>query len=261
MNALDRPDDYADRLEAVVADAIRTDYWLNRLGSERVRSISDFTQLPVTSVDEYRQQPFGSLVTDPGAIEWIPGPWLGQSPRRVPVAEGSDDARIRVELMSEALSGALPDYGGSSTGVVLATERRRYFGAEISATLVRMGVPAHLVVESATDRIEQLLIAFQPALVVALVDDFEPETLPESVTGIITVGQASSIQSMRHVDLCIQNELGVLGSSTGPENYRMNHHRFHFEESIAGSLVVTPYFIRVQPVVRLDTGLPTSVIH
>ena len=50
-------------------------------------------------------------------------------------------------------------------------------------------------------------------------------------------------------------------SDQGYESYEMNHHRFHIEESPKGTLTVTPYFSRVQPVIRLDTGIPTSVLH
>ena len=63
------------------------------------------------------------------------------------------------------------------------------------------------------------------------------------------------------MDLLVQNELGVLGIRSTSESYEMNHHRFHIEESPKGTLAVTPYFSRVQPVIRLDTGIPTSVLH
>ena len=41
---------------------------------------------------------------------------------------------------------------------------------------------------------------------------------------------------------------------TGPGDYRLAQDAFYFETSPRGTLVATPYFSRVQPIVRLDTG-------
>ena len=114
---------------------------------------------------------------------------------------------------------------------------------------------------NASDRLEELLRAFGPDVVVLLSQAVDTRTLPESVTGIVTVARGSSIDGLRHVDLCVQNELGVLGAAFGGASYELNHHRFHFEESPEGTLAATPYFSRVQPLIRLDTGIPASVLH
>ena len=261
MTVPSRPSDYVALLAATVRSARRSRFWSDRLGDVTIRSVADFNRLPMTSVDEYRRQPFGSLIADVGGIDWIPGPLLGQSLNRAPMSEGSEEARVRIELMVEAVMSVLPTDLLNTSAVVVSTQASRYFGAELSAVFVRAGVPAHLVTETATDRIGQLLEAFAPDTVALLSPAIDPVDLPESVGGLITVGRRSRVEHLRLVDLFVQNELGILGVAIGSDRYRMNHHRFHFEESREGTLVATPYFSRVQPVIRLDTGHPMSVIH
>ena len=262
-----RPADYTDLLIEAVASARRSRFWKRKLGERPVRSQADFDKLPFTSVGEYRGQSFASVVAKPDGIEWIQGSWLGQSPDHVPVAEGPTEAKVRVELLTNAIRPVLPDRVHSSSALVVAARERRHFGAETCAALVRMGVQAHLAIDEATDRLEGLIRAFEPDVVVALSPVVDPasstgqalNTLPESVTGVVTVGRGSPIAGLRHVDLCVQNELGVLGVAFGSDRYEMNHHRFHFEESPMGTLAATPYFSRVQPLIRLDTGMPAPV--
>ena len=256
-----RPSNCTDLLIEAVSNARRSRFWRRKLGDLPVRSQADFDRLPFTSIDEYRRQSFASVVTDPDEIEWIPGPWLGQAPGHVPVAEGPIEAQIRTDLMADAIRPSLPDETNGSIALVVATRERRHFGAETCATLVRMGIRGHLVTDEATDRLEGLIRAFEPDVVVALSPAVDLKTLPESVTGIVTVRHGSSLKGLRHVDLCVQNELGILGFAFGPGKYVLNHHRFHFEESPWGTLVATPYFSRVQPLIRLDTGMSASVLH
>lgn len=261
MTRKTRPRNYLQLLSEAVAASRRSRFWNARLGASPVLSIADFGNLPFTSVEEYRALTFESVVADPDGIEWIPGPWLGQSSARVPMAEGTGEARVRVDLMAEALSQTLPDEADSSYALVIVASQRRYFGAEVCAVLVRMGVRAHLITEDATDRMEGLLRAFAPDVLVALSASLDIQTLPESVTGIVTVRRDALLDGKRHVDLLVQNELGILGCRSGTEKYELNHHNFHIEESPNGTLAVTPYFSRVQPVIRLDTEIPSSVLH
>ena len=261
MTRLARPSNYVQLLLEAVAASRNSRFWREKLGERPVCTIDDFETLPFTSVEEYRAQTFEAVVAGPGGIEWIPGPWLGQFPNRVPMAEGPEEAQVRVDLMCEALSRALPDETRGSSALVVVESKRRHFGAEVCAVLVRMGVRAHLVTEDATDRMPELLSAFAPDLLAALSSSLHLQTLPDSVTGVVSVGRDSTLDVERHVDLMIQNELGVLGSRTGSEVYELNHHRFHIEESPAGTMAVTPYFSRVQPVIRLDTGIDASVLN
>ena len=256
-----RPADYKDLLIDAVASARETRFWRNKLGDHPVRSQSEFDRLPFTSVDEYRKQSFASVVADPSGIEWIPGPWLGQSPDRVPMSEGPLEATVRVELMADEIRPLVPEDATSPSALVVTTAERRHFGAEVSAALVRVGVQAHLITDGATNRLNGLIQAFEPDIVVALSPAVDLRDLPKSVTGVVTVGRGSLLKGMRHVDMCIQNELGVLGTAFGSSRYELNHHRFHFEESPGGALAATPYFNRVQPIIRLDTGIPASVLN
>lgn len=256
-----RPADYPDLLKEAVASARLTRFWRQKLAVQPLESLADFERLPFTSVEEYRQQSFTSVVADPDGIEWIPGPWLGQLPDRVPMAEGPAEAKVRVDLMTDAIRPALPNEANGSMALVITTGDRRHFGAETCAALVRMGIPTHLVVDEATDRLEYLTRVFEPEVIIALSPAIDLMILPDSVNGIVTVGHGFLGVAVRHVDLLVQNELGVLGASYGPSSYVMHHHRFHFEESPRGTLAVTPYFSRVQPLIRLDTGMPASVLH
>ena len=261
MTRLARPDNYVHLLSEVVAASRNSRFWREKLGDRPVRSLVDFETLPFTSVEEYRAQAFESVVADPAGIEWIPGPWLGQSPGRVPMAEGPAEARIRVDLMADALTLALPSGPSGSSSLVVVDIGRRHFGAEVCSVFVRMGIRAHLITEDATDRMAGLLGVFVPDVLVALTSSLDLQTLPDSVTGVITAECHAMLEGRRHVDLLIQSELGVLGFRTVPEAYVLNHHRFHIEKSPTGTLAVTPYYSRVQPVIRLDTGIAASVLN
>ena len=256
-----RPTNYTDLLFEAVASALLTPFWRQKLGSHSVNSLADFERLPFTSIEEYRAQNLGAVVADPDGIEWIPGSWLGQSHGGVPVVEGPVEAWVRVGLMTEAVRPVLPNRASGPSALVLVDSARRHFGAEMSAVLVRLGVQAHLLSDNASDRLEELLRAFGPDILVLLSQAVDARALPESVTGIVTVGRESSLDSLRHVDLLVQNELGVLGAAFGAATYELNHHRFHFEESPEGTLAATPYFSRVQPLIRLNTEIPASVLH
>lgn len=255
-----RPENWFDLLQEVVESARQTRFWRDRLGGGQMLSLDDFEALPVTGVWDYRSQEFAEVVSDVDSVEWIPGAWLGQSVERVPVAEGPEEARVRVELMEDALR---PVVEGASnpSALVLATNERRHFGAEMCAVLVRMGVPAHLLVDSETDRLDELVRAFDPDVLALLSPALDHEGLSNVCDRLVTVGCDLDIGVRNHVDLYVQNELGVLGSRSGAVQHTMNHHRFHFESSQHGTLVVTPYFYRVQPIVRLDTGLSATVVH
>ncbi len=261
MTSRTRPSNYVQFLSEAVVASRNTQFWSGKLGDRPVLSVADFETLPFTLVEKYRAQAFGSVVADPGGIEWIPGPWLGQSPHRVPIAEGPAEAKVRVDLMAEALNQALPDEARVSSALVVAEGERRHFGAEVCAVFVRMGVRAHLITEDATDRLGDLFNTFGPDTLVALSSGLDIQILPASVTGVVTVGRDAVLEGKRHVDLLLQNELGVLGARSGCRSYELNHHRFHIEESLRGTLAITPYFSRVQPVIRLDTGIPVSVLH
>ena len=259
-----RPTAFLEHLIAVVGAARRTTFWSARLGDLRVSSLTDFDRLPETAAECYRKQRFDAVVAFPEDIEWIPGPLLGQSPHRVPVVEGSAEAQVRVGLVEEAVRTVVQSADvrdRNQTAVVVATSLNRHFGAEMCGVFIRIGVPAHLVVDTGTERLQELIDLFQPDIVAALSPMIDIQKLPPIVRGVVTVGRGALSGSFNHVDLCVQNELGVLGHTTIDGRRVMNHHRFHFEVSSQGTLLVTPYFAITQPMVRLDTGISASVIH
>ena len=243
------------RLLASAVDAARrTRFWRRKLGSAPISSLSDFQTLPIVQAKEYRRQRFADLVADPEDIDWIPGPWLGQSPDRAPVAEGADEARLRVRILRDALSPAVPDDIEGPTAVVATTFDNRYFGAEMCAVFVRMGIPAHLVSDSGANRLSELVSQFQPDIVALLSDRLHLDDLPTSVRSLVTVGAETVPKGIPFLDLYVCNEFGLLGSRGDGGEYHLAHDAFYFEASPEDTLVVTPYFSRVQPIIRLDTG-------
>ena len=254
---MNHPSNEQRRLEllASAVDAARqTCFWRRKLGKGPINSLSDFERLPIVQAREYRQQRFADLVTNPGEIDWIPGPWLGQDSERAPVAEGASEARLRVRILREALSPVVPKDVDETSAVIASTFDNRYFGAEMCAIFVRMGIPAHLVSDSGTDRFSELLNKFEPDIVALLSDRLDADDLPTSVRSVVTVGARTVPKGIPSLNLYVCNEFGVLGSRTDGGEYNLAHYAFYFETSPEGTLVVTPYFSRVQPIVRLDTG-------
>ena len=258
-----RPDDAVVALSAVVQSARRAAFWRRKLADAPaiIRSLADFEALPITPASEYRRQPFGDVLADPAGVGWIPGPPLGQSPRRVAVAEGADEARVRILALTRALSLAVPpgdDRASAASALVATTAAGRYFGAEMCAALIRMGTPAHLITDAGSADLAAVVRRLRPNIVGALTPALNLAELPRSVAGVITAsggGGASSPNAARRVEILAQNELGVLGCALNGGAPAMNADLFHFETSPNGTLVATPYFARVQPIVRLDTGI------
>ena len=261
-SAFRRPDDPVEALSAVVESARRAAFWRRKLADAPavIRSLADFEALPITPASEYRRQPFGGVLADPASVGWIPGPPLGQSPRRVAVAEGADEARVRILALTRALSLAVPpgdSRASAASALVATTAAGRYFGAEMCAALIRMGIPAHLVTDAGSANLAAVVRRLRPNIVGALTPALDLADLPRSVVGVITAlgGGASMPSAARRVEILAQNELGVLGRALDGGKLAMNADLFHFETSANGTLVATPYFARVQPIVRLDTGI------
>lgn len=248
---------YKDKLKLLartVSAARQTEFWRSKLGDSPVNSMSDFETLPIVAACEYRCQRFTDLVAKPDEIDWIPGPWLGQSPNRAPVAEGPTEARIRVRTLRRLLTHAVPDDIRNPAAVVATTFESRYFGAELCAVFVRMGIPAHLITDSGTDRLLELVSKFEPPIVALLSDQLDINDLPDSTKCVVTVAASDMPDHVPCLDLYVCNEFGVLGMRTDHDTYDLAHDAFYFETSPSGTLVATPYFSRVQPIVRLDTG-------
>lgn len=257
-----RPADPVEALAAVVESARRAAFWRRKMGdAPPIRSLADFESLPVTPVSEYRRQRFGDVIAQPSKIAWIPGPPLGQSPDRVAVAEGADEARARIEALTRALALAVPPGLASPSAVVASTAAGRYFGAEMCAAFIRMGITAHLITDAGSADLAGVIRRLRPTVLGALTPALDAESPPRSVVGAITrIGGASLPEVARGVEILVQNELGVLGCAVNGGALVMNEDLFHFETSQDGTLVATPYFSRVQPMPRLDTGIGAGVL-
>lgn len=241
------------RLDSVVKAAANTGYYDNSNPPipHGISSLDAFQTIPPTPILEYRAQKLADTVTDPSAIEWVVGPYLGQSPHNVPYAEDSSAAVTRNELFRHALSQAVTQNPNASAAVV-ATHQTRYFGAEMASLLVRMGVPAHLFVDHNTVRLATILQAVEPSTLIVL-DDVKEELIPASVEVCVTVRQSQIFARRRQIDLYTVDELGLLGYSTDCQTYRLNLVEFHFERSETGRLIVTPLYNLLQPKLRIET--------
>ncbi len=255
---MNRPDDFIERLAAVVESARRAPFWRQRLGDRAIASLRDFDSMPITTAREYRKQRFGDLITSPRDIIWVPGPWLGPSANRAPVAEDTADAQARTGAMQDALTHALPESSQSDSALVVSIDKTRLFGAEMCAILIRMGIPAHLVADTGTSQLKEFVNRVEPSILAALSPRIYMSDLPSSVRGVVTVNRRQRRMRLPNgiagVDLFVQNELGVIGFTVGDGALQLDLGRFYMERSSYGTLIATPYASRIQPIVRLDTG-------
>ena len=255
----ERPANPAEILAAVVESARRAPFWSRRLGDRPIRSLADFESLPITPASEYRRQRFGDVLADSSRVGWIPGPFLGQSPDRVAVAEGADEAQIRIRAITRALSRAVPPGVERPTALVASTAAGRYFGAEMCAALIRRGIPAHLVTDEGSADLAALVRRLEPDILGVLTPALDVGNLPRSVVGAVgLIGSPPPRGVARHVAILAQNELGALGFAVNGGGVVLNEDLFHIETSPGGTLIATPYYSRVQPIVRLDTGVVVS---
>jgi len=194
-----------------------------------IPSLESFQTIRPTPIMEYRALRLADTLADPGAIEWVVGPYLGHSPHNVAYAEDSNAAEVRNDLFRHALSQTLPPESVSSAAVV-ATHQRRYFGAEIASILVRMGIPAHLFVDVEKRRVEPILRAVEPSMLVVL-DHVEEETIPASVEVCVTARQSQRFTQHAQIDLFFVDELGLLGFSTDCRIVSKKGYIYYHDES------------------------------
>ncbi|MDP6454357.1 MAG: hypothetical protein QF898_13720, partial [SAR202 cluster bacterium] len=218
------------RLNSVVKAANKTKYYgaADPPIPTDIPSLESFQAIQPTPILEYRTLRLGDTTTNPDAIKWVVGPYLGQSPHNVAYAEDSNAAEVRNNLFRHALSQILPQVSVSSAAVI-ATHQRRYFGAEMASILVRMGIHAHLFVDVEKRRVGPMLQAVGPSMLVAL-DDVEEAAIPASVEVCVTARQSQRFTQHAQIDLCVVDELGLLGYSTDCRTYNLNHAECHFEQ-------------------------------
>ena len=247
------PDNLIALLDGAVRSAARTQVYDAGLGSSAaVSDMAAFERIPVTPLSAYRRGRLSDVVTCPEAVTWIAGPHRGQLASHVAVAEGADETEVRYELLADAVTGRLRP-GSEHTAVVVASSRRRWFGAEAAAVLTRAGVPAHLILDSGGPATRRFLDRTAPDLAVVLSDSLDEGDLPDSVKLCVTFRQSHRMRRVPQIDLYHVEELGVLAQSDDCDAYAPNRDAFYFERFNDGHLIVTSLYNHVRPMVRIRT--------
>ena len=247
------PDNLIALLDGAVRSAARTQVYDAGLGSSAaVSDMAAFERIPVTPLSAYRRGRLSDVVTCPEAVTWIAGPHRGQLASHVAVAEGADETEVRYELLADAVTGRLRP-GSEHTAVVVASSRRRWFGAEAAAVLTRAGVPAHLILDSGGPATRRFLDRTAPDLAVALSDSLDEGDLPDSVELCVTFRMSHRMRRVPQIDLYLVEELGVLAQSNDCDAYAPNRDAFYFERFNDGHLIVTSLYNHVRPMVRIRT--------
>ena len=247
------PDNLIALLDGAVRSAARTQVYAAGLGrSAAVGDMAAFERIPVTPLSAYRRRRLSEVLASPPQVSWIAGPHRGQLASHVAVAEGADETEVRYELLADAVTGRLRP-GSEHTAVVVASSRRRWFGAEAAAVLTRAGVPAHLILDSGGPATRRFLDRTAPDLAVVLSDSLDEGDLPDSVKLCVTFRQSHRMRRVPQIDLYHVEELGVLAQSDDCDAYAPNRDAFYFERFNDGHLIVTSLYNHVRPMVRIRT--------
>ena len=247
------PDNLIALLDGAVRSAARTPFYAAGLGrSAAVRDMAAFERIPVTTLGAYRRSRLADVLASTSEVTWIAGPHRGQLASHVAVAEGADETEVRYELLADAVTGRLRP-GSEHTAVVVASSRRRWFGAEAAAVLTRAGVPAHLILDSGGPATRRFLDRTAPDLAVVLSDSLDEGDLPDSVELCVTFRMSHRMRRVPQIDLYHVEELGVLAQTDDCEMYEPNRDAFYFERFNDGHLIVTSLYNHVRPMVRIRT--------
>ena len=247
------PDNLIALLDGAVRSAARTPFYAALQGKfATVGDLAVFERIPVTPLAAYRRRRLSDVLACPPQVSWIAGPHRGQVASHVAVAEGADETEVRYELLADAVMGRLRP-GVEHTAVVVASNRRRWFGAEAAAVLTRAGAPAHLILDSGGPGTRRFLDRTAPGLVVALSDSLDEGDLPDSVELCVTFRIPHRMRRVLQIDLYLVEELGVLAQSDDCEMYAPNRDAFYFERSDDGYLIVTSLYNHVRPMIRIKT--------
>ena len=243
-----------NQLNLVIAAAKKTRYYQKSAESlpQQIKSLDAFKSIKPTSLREFRSQPLSDTITDPSQIEWIVGRYDGQSPLTIPFVENSAASGIRQDLYTQAMNSA-GQFDANTPAIVVATHLRRYLGAELASSLVRMGIIAHLFVDLNIDRFNDILNRLRPSILVVLDDAITENLIPQFVNLCVTVRKTHQFVEHTQVDLFLIDELGLLGHSIDHQHYSLNHMEYYFEYTDQGGLIVTPLYNLLQPKLRIET--------
>ena len=248
------PDNLIELLNGVLRAAASTEFYPSVLdGRFEVSSPEEFGSIPATSLCDYRRQSLVDVVADPARVDWIVGPYKGQSPQWVAVAEGSDEGSNRYDVFADTVKGCVSLDKGWTCAVVASPEKR-YFAAEIATILISSGIPSHVFTDNGSQRTYEQLHDTSPEILVILSDHIDVTRIPPSIELCITFRRSQVINELPQLDVYVIDELGFLGQSRDCATFSLNRDMYYFERSEHGNLIVTGLYHRVQPMLRIETA-------
>lgn len=231
--------------------ASRTAFFREAVGGRSsIRSIKEFKQLPITSIDEYRKQRIADVVTNLSQIQWIAGAYRGQQDNMIPLAESTADTSARYDIIRDAVLSALPSRI-ARTAAVLTGTKRRFFGAEVAAILGYHGIPTHLFIDNSTADQWARISLLTPSILVILTEHIDEEQIPESTELCITFRHMHHLNSVPQLDMYLVDEIGVLAHSTDQKAWVPYNDLYYFEQTTKNDLVVTSIRSRLRPILRM----------
>ena len=247
------PANLPELLDGTVRSAAVTAFYSPILEDRpRIRDLEDFSRIPITPLQRYREQRLADVLAEPSKVEWIVGPYKGQSPRSVAVAEGADEGTDRFDIFADAVKECI-SFERQWTCAVVTSAEKRYFAAEIATMLIRSGIPSHVFADQGKPRTYERLRHTSPEVLVILSDPLDEAKLPQSIELCVTFRRSQKLVRFPQLDMHVIDELGFLGQSTDCESYTSNRDVYYFERSDAGNLIVTALYNRVRPVLRIET--------
>ncbi len=252
MRTYNQPDNLLKLLGGVVQAASKTTFYSGFLGEHaNVESLDDFAAIPLTPLERYRRQRLADVLAEPGQVDWIVGPYRGQSADSVAVAEGPDEGESRYDVFADAVKECLP-LDEVRSGAVVASSGRRQFGAELATILIYAGVPSHLFIDSTDDRTYERLGLVRPDVLVLAAEPLDESLLPSATRLCVTFRRTQMLRRFQQLDMYLVDELGFLGQSNDGVRYSLNRDLYYFETSDTSRLVVTALHNKVQPLLRIE---------
>ena len=253
MRTHETPDNLFELLNGVIGAAARTAFFPPILGgAASISTLDEFRAIPPTPLRVFRARPLGDTLSEPRAVDWIVGASGGQSPELSAIAESSEEGSIRYDLLADAVKECIV-LDHSTVCAVVSTGGRRYFASEVATILIAAGAQAHVFTGPWRRRAYERLDLLEPTVVVVLSPGVVQERLPASVELVVSFNRACDMDRFPRLDIYHVDGLGFIGQSTDLRTYSLNADVYYFEQSVDGSLIVTPLHARVQPALRITT--------
>ena len=245
------PDNLLELLNTVVISAHKTKFYSRKLSPNLViNSLEAFSTIPITPITEYRRQRLVNVISAPSDIEWIVGPYRGHSATDVAIAEGPNEAMYRYDAFIDAAKKYIPE-SPNNTAIIVCSKNMRYFSAEISAILIRYGIPTHVFLDRGQRRNHEVINLIKPDILVVLSDNLMESALPESIDLLITFRQSRKFHNIRQLDFYFVREFSFLGYSSDLLTYELNKDLYYYEVSETGELIITTLYNQIQPMLRI----------